>query len=694
MLSLPQMLDLWVDITGVNPSEKKTKYKMYLDGRLSDYDIEKMNDRIKESLTFDETGLFAQAYLSVYLKKFLDNKTVSLFELLNNPELSDYVNVIKTLNDALKESDAEAVIMQEAKKAMEFYKLPCSLDALAVMEVRSSAIKCMNEKLRLIQFSGGNQKADSFKLSKDIYMFDSLDDLVVCCAKGGLDGVTLGYIRDKENASYSFFAFIIKNGDNLYLLTDMPKFAHPNQRNMSRCPGRNMYNRIEANYFPYDTVANIDTSDLWNTGRYGVSEKAGDLSVNVHPELPYCVIGTIESLSEEEAFWFVVMADLIKKKFYREELPQLEISYTKSMIRTPLLEETQNALVVQKNLPSMSLDEVDISDTYNLDYERNYKEDSDELSYLIERYDQKIDKSVLNVFCNTKKAALIEDKYATKDHWGKKTGCEFMAMDVQNTAGTKEDIEYRQKWIARYNYAKALNLAIKDDYKEKYEMLYGEIKEHVKNRIRDLVCMHLRGELVGAETKREGFGTYYTEDTVKISKVTDFDRWYEEYSSFRFGFGTARIKGDCSCAFTGKKPGVAITINPRNAKELALLCGIRVDELPVCLQHFDKAQDKYHGNCILDNIDPFLWVIKDEFNTMDFEVTILLSKKAYLDFCKEAGVEAVKFWEIEKPVCYNTGEGGCKGAFYKKYERYSYCYKLSKKCEKCKWYKDNQQKLC
>ena len=293
-LSLQEKLDLWVSITGLDPSKKKNKYTINFNGKLSDWDIKCMNDKIKEALKNDETGLFAEAYLSVYLKQFIEQKSVTLLDLLENKELSLLIKDISSLHNSLKENNAETTILNEAKKAMDFYGLPFSLDIFSVIEVRSSAIKCMNGNLQLLQFSSGNKKADSFKLSKDIYMFKNLDSLILCSAKGNLNGVTLGYIMDEEDISSSFFAFIIKNGDNLYLLTDIPKYTHPGQKGMRRCPGRDMSSRINGNWFPYDSVANIDTSDLWDRSRYEVKKsKNNELSTSTTEDAPYSVIGNI-----------------------------------------------------------------------------------------------------------------------------------------------------------------------------------------------------------------------------------------------------------------------------------------------------------------------------------------------------------------------------------------------------------------
>lgn len=690
-MELKDKLKLWVDITGVNPQEDNKVYKIFLDGRLSSYDIKKMNDRIQECLEYDDTGLFAETYLSVYLKKFLENKTVSIAELLENKELSTFINDVKTLYDAIKETDAQSLVLAEAKKAMEFYQLPYDkLDALSVVEIRQSAMNCINGKLNLRQFSYGPSGTE-FKVSKDIYMFDSLDKLISCVARGQLNGISLAYIKDSKEVTESYFAFVIKNGGNMYILSDMPQYTHPVQKGMRRCPGRDMSSRIESNYFPYSSIAKLDVSDLWDRGRYGINAPEEELSTYVNEDMNYTLIGKIDHLNQDEAFWFVVMVSLIKEKFYDNEMPKLDISYTRSMISSPLLEKNENTLIVQEKLPHLELPEINIEDTEGLTY-GGKKSKGFLYEYLVERYEGKVNNEFLNIIGGTEKASAIEDKYALRDTWGKKYGCEYHNLDL-NTAGTQEEIVYRQKWIARYNYASSINRINKEEYSEKIDEIIRTIREYISPRIGELVIMHLQNKLMGQAVERNGFGTEYTDKQIPISKIHEFDKWYDSSECkgiYQYGFDGYN-KADCKCAFTHAKAGVVLQINPKNADELALICGITKDKLPVELQHYEHKLNRYYGNPILDNIDPFLWVISDKFNEMSFNTTILLSKAQYLKFCTDAGVEPVKFWLLEKPNCFNKkgSSDKCQGAYIRRWKHNHYEHNLCVKCKKCKWYDSN-----
>ena len=651
-----------------------------------------MNDKIQESLRYDETGMFAETYLSVYLKKFLDNKQISLKELLENEQLSEFVSDVQTLYNAIKKTDAESQVLAEAKKAMDFYNLACDqLDAFAIVELRSSAINCIESSLELLQFSHG-AKEDDFKLSRNIYMFEDMDSLITSSIKGHLNGVSLAFIKDRKQLTDSYFAFVIKNGDNLYLLTDVPRYRHPAQKRMKRCPGRDMSNRIESNWFPYTSVGNLDVEDLWNSGKYGISEIKNELSEQVREDTLYSIIGTIDSLEQDEAFWFIMMASLIKEKFYDKEPPMLEMSYTKSMINAPGLVKNENALMVQSALPNISLSDVTIEDTDHLNYDKDHKKNLDNIKYYIDRYADKVDPELLNVISGTEKALMIEDTFAKKDAWGKKVGCDYLSLDL-NTAGTKEEIEYQQKWIARYNFAEAVEKIAYADFKEKQNPLYATIKEMLSKRLETLVKMHLRGELTGFKIESKGFAMEYTDKTEPISEMFDFDAWYNGGKRGQYVFGKDGYnKADMKCAFTGKHAGVVIRIAPGNAKELAMVCGIPEEDLPIELQHYDHKSRHYYGNSILNNIDPFL-SLDDWYNTMDFGIIILLSKTKYLELCKAAGVEAVKFWELQKPECFDaiSNKDVCHGKSrrVRTDDYYHYEYQLCKKCEKCKWYKNN-----
>ena len=691
-MTLEQKLNLWVKITGVDPSKEVKSYTINLNGRMSSYDIERMNDKIMESLNYDSTGLFADAYLGVYFDEYIKDRTFTLAEVIENPEVNEYIKEIERLRNAINESNSSNEVLAEASKAMDFYDLKHDqLDIFDIVELRTSAMRCMEGKLRVLQFSTGKPSADAFKMTKDIYMYKDINSLLLSAANNTINGVSLGYIRDSEMITDSYFAFIIKNGQNLYLLTDMPKYKHPTQNKMSRCPGRNMQERIDSNFFPYDTVANIDISDLWGSGRYGTSEKTSEISTVLREDDIRVKIGSFDTMDQQEAFWTIMMISLIKEKYYKD-IPQYEISYVGSMIQSHQIETTENALTIRSALPTIELEDISIESTIDMEYD-GFKEQSGLNDYLIARYKNDIDKEALNLIVGTEQFEKADEKYAVSTGWFDDKRHLLIPFDT-NICGTKEEILYNQKWVERYNYAEQIKTLVKADYDAHAMSIRNTVGQLIAPRIREIVKMHLKNQIKGIRSIHDtsvGFGNYVDKE-VSFSTIKTVDHWYEGNisSTFMYGYNSRSNKADIKCAFTGKAPGVVVKVEPGNIAELAMICGCKISDFPEQVQRWSK-KDIYYGNPILNNIDPMIWRIKDPFNDMVFGITILISKKEYLTICKEEEIEPEKFWEKVKPVCHSSErEDACYGSYKHNYIGFNIQRTLLTKCLKCPWHKDNR----
>lgn len=210
-MTLKEKLNLWVKITGLDPSEEKTSFSINLSGKLSDYDIKVMDDKIKEVLQIDETGLFAEAYLGIYFKKFIKEKTVSLMDIILNTEMQELAEDCRKLYQAILETGAEEEIIRNAKSALDFYNLESDkLSAENIMDIVTSANYCINKGLKLDQIAKGRFDEGSFKASSEVYMYRSISDVIRYAAKGAITGVSLCYIRNEKNIDESYFAFLIR----------------------------------------------------------------------------------------------------------------------------------------------------------------------------------------------------------------------------------------------------------------------------------------------------------------------------------------------------------------------------------------------------------------------------------------------------------------------------------------------------
>lgn len=680
-MTLKEKLDLWVKITGVNPSEDNRKYTIYMDGRLSNYDIQKMNERIMNSLKYDETGLFADTYLKIYLKKFMNGKNVSFMELIENPDLQEYLKDVRTLYDSVNNSNAEETVLNNMKTAMDFYNLSSDkLTSEDVMSVVSSAKNCMNGKLKLDQITKGSFADDEFKGSLDIYMYKSIGDVIRFAAKGDISGISMCYICDDKNLERSFFAFVIRNGENLYILSDRPIYKHPLQAKMSRCPGRDMSERIEGNYFPYNSISGIDVSDLWGNGRYGVSKNDDNMAPAVNNDCVRTKIGTFASLNQDEAFWAIYMFSLIKDRFYKEHIYLEDLSFCEANIIYDRLEENEkNEIALRSSIPYIEMKPVENPESIEMEYGRKSEHLYD---YLIDRYVNKVDTNVFNLIKQRDKTLpMLTDNKSTCFR-------QYETLDLSSMR-TEKELIYDQQWLARYNMAVSIGGMLNSDFDKNKNRVISEMLSMIRNSAGYIVNLILTKKFDGKIDSFEYAAKNISYRDIILGKEYDDD-----------------YKSKYRCFFTGKNPAVIISFNVKTAEEFATLCGVDIKSIPIELQHYHKNK-RCCGNSILDNLDPLDWALFDPYDDLSFYFHIILSGNEMLKRQAIAGVPQDAFWKDQIPVCYfekysfdkdrsymNKKEANlekekyyntCLGLFRGYDENYND--KLLKKCEKCKYHK-------
>lgn len=680
-MTLKEKLDLWVKITGVNPSEDNRKYTIYMDGRLSNYDIQKMNERIMNSLKYDETGLFADTYLKIYLKKFMNGKNVSFMELIENPDLQEYLKDVRTLYDSVNNSNAEETVLNNMKTAMDFYNLSSDkLTSEDVMSVVSSAKNCMNGKLKLDQITKGSFADDEFKGSLDIYMYKSIGDVIRFAAKGDISGISMCYICDDKNLERSFFAFVIRNGENLYILSDRPIYKHPLQAKMSRCPGRDMSERIEGNYFPYNSISGIDVSDLWGNGRYGVSKNDDNMAPAVNNDCVRTKIGTFASLNQDEAFWAIYMFSLIKDRFYKEHIYLEDLSFCEANIIYDRLEENEkNEIALRLSIPYIEMKPVENPESIEMEYGRKSEHLYD---YLIDRYVNKVDINVFNLIKQRDKTLpMLTDNKSTYFR-------QYETLDLSSLR-TEKELIYDQQWLARYNMAVSIGGMLNSDFDKNKDRVISEMLSMIINSAGYIINLILTKKFDG----KIDFFEYAAKD-ISYRDITLGKEYYDNY------------KSKYRCFFTGKNPAVIISFNVKTAEEFATLCGVDIKSIPIELQHYHKNK-RCCGNSILDNLDPLDWALFDPYDDLSFYFHIILSGNEMLKRQAIAGVPQDAFWKDQIPLCYfekysfdkdrsymNKKEANlekekyyntCLGIFRGYDENYKD--KLLKKCEKCKYHR-------
>ena len=113
-MTIKEKLNLWVEITGVNPTEKVTSYTIRFD-RLSRCDIEEMNKRLSESL---ETGnpVIINALLRGFLKQYADDSKLTFSDMLENKKvIMDKLALVERLHDSIIADEEETAFFSPLK---------------------------------------------------------------------------------------------------------------------------------------------------------------------------------------------------------------------------------------------------------------------------------------------------------------------------------------------------------------------------------------------------------------------------------------------------------------------------------------------------------------------------------------------------------------------------------------------------
>lgn len=655
MEHVQKALRLWTELTGVDPEAKSLKLGLW--------GIQRLNDELKESLVLDTTYLTTLMLLDNFATDYLNQRSFTV-----NQMISDYDNVLTYLE---KSKELYSILQSEElveKKedfknwivdAVNHYKvqnqevieMAQSYEELGFL--RRDALRSM-EQLEVHQFyQGAEDSSETPKYVTEVHEFWNINSLIRAMQSDNtLSGISLNLIRDPLNTS-SYFAFGIKNGETLSILTDKPKYGNPLAKYRSRRPGRDMSERIFQNHFPYDL---LDISFTQDGDAYIKPKNSKELTIYQDKLRP---LKKIKDLEPDEVIWIIMMFSLIKERFWDKGFRTKELSYTGEMTyNKEVLTKNRNLANVNdyKKLEIASLKKSDItSETLKNDWDMTPTEKN---KWLEERYQDKVQESYLNLIGNDREVLFLtsgsELLTLTQEEYEEKTSFISMRSDFKGKAlakfdtsmfGSKEDIEKTKKWIARYNQA----IVIKTEAEKEFESRKNEILDFVDRKIEENKEQLLKaiglGVFEAPVHPRQELSFGHSSETVIENilsiKLEDERRFYDMFGSRKL----YKLIDDnkYACYLTGAKATLVALFRPQTAEAVALLCGCKVEELPDVLQHWTTA-DFYSGNDLLRNIDPMEWLVKNPWKELNLNVEVYLSKSSYNELCKNVGEKPNKFW--------------------------------------------------
>lgn len=648
-------LNLWIDATGVDP--------MQMSWSMGEFGVYKSNQTIRESQDLDHTALTTFMVLRSEARKFAESREFNALEFLENPD--DVLKRTEKLRRLLSilntpECLAEVKAFQGDLKAMAkatdldgiFGDLIDEVQELAY--IRRDALRGF-KTLQIHHFSAGKRGSSKPKYNPIIAKFWNMNSVVRFAEVQPEDGISMVMVRDPVDL-HSYFCFLVKNGENIAIYSDIPDDPHPLHKYMSRARAqeRRYEDRAFRLRFPYQLFDFEFTDD----GKYrGEKAKSALSPVNIQAVR----VKPIRELEKDQALWAMMMFDLLAQEHWREEPKPLTLSYLgEGMVAALPAPKAKGALIAPGFAAVKELTGADMArEKLAHVFERKPTGQND---WLEDRYKDKVPNQVYNLIGGGKVYRLLDGTKAkpgklVPKNWApdgqiantnaiihsKNTDLSLVAVDP-TSFGTPEKMESDRRWIARYNEACVIQAEANREFDARKDEVTAWYREHVEANLPRLLKAAALGtfksEIQGRSTE-DSFDSSFDHGAPKKGEI--LFQWTKKSFPWRHTRDMVRLfrhpegREDAYCWLSGETASVWTYFHPWTPVSLADLAGCKVKDLPDVLQHWYR-NDRYSGNSILNRLDPMDWKLENPWRSLHFEVILGLSKHSFNKICKDHGV--------------------------------------------------------
>lgn len=664
--NLAEALQLWVDLTGVEPG-KSGGFTF-----AGEMNVQSLHREIREALELDSTEITGRMLLSFIVQNYYEDRTFNVDDLLNKPdEVLAYLGKARTLAGYLRGPEVAGVASDFAgrvREALTRYGALTEGTAQIVDEcgshgdrgmlavLRRDAMRTLNN-LHVHQFLDGDTEAPGFTpaYGKFMYRWSNINSMLRAMTAAP-SGVTVNMIQSSDNPYGVHFVFAIRNGGRLFVFTDKEQTPHPLAEGMWRRPDKILAARANRNWFPYD-LAGLKFNE---EGKAYIEMAKGTSLVQYDKKAE--PIKALSELKPPEVIWLTMMLDLIVEKFWRNEYKSKELSFTGEMTRlsTPLLEAAKaaNLPVVINEQAVLAVKPITVADVHSdVVREEDVGSMPDQRNrWMEDRYRDRVMETSVDLVSDSKDQLrvsyegadgpkIIQQSSLDKVFFSErdKRLAAMPKVDVLDPAsfGTQEQIERDRIFLARSNYACQIDALGRQEYEERREEIQAWVRSHMMANLPNLEFLLAmdklevrteRGELNGSHGAYDC--RYHPERGTRefITKESgdDLDPKYifmGMQSGSVAAYRTPYKAGLPACHYSGSQSHWKISLIPETTEQLAYLCGVTVAELPDVLQHWD-LYDKSYGNSILNRVDPMLFQVENMWLRHHFKFIIFVGKRA------------------------------------------------------------------
>lgn len=691
----------WAAVTKTNPEGPQS-----FRGTWSQYELTEHLKELNLSRDLDITGLTTFMMLRGLTEAYLRTITFSAEELiLEHKRVGKEIAPMHELREVLEDPLVLELIsefQEKIRKAAELYGVPENIkikipkkkndqwsspddvkeedrhpkieleDILkkkyTLSYVRRDALKSM-QNLEAHQFTQGAKDTEPLKLNRYVWEFWNINSFVKAMQTQAVSGISLALIRDPEEVLHSYFVFGVRNGETITVLTDRTEGPHPLFNRMARRPDRELERRAALHWFPYhllDLAVSLDGKQVYAKARTSL------VPINTKA-VPLIPIGELES---EQFIWLILISDLIRDKYWVQDHKLPELSYTGEMVREPNSLVGEHGALAKSGLykplivPQITKADVTLEKT-----KAQWESESTKFNqWMVDRYGNKVPDILLNPIGQEEGQKLLDvaqkelgiQKLSRLDKYGLDKYADALQLEHFSpvTFGTKEKLEQDRVWVGRVNQMKVIQqLAIKEYEKEKDSIRTWYEKQITKNSDFLIEAM-VRGELKIPVYSSKGFehGSFKRkmEDAFVLSGLGSYPgdafKKHKQDSSFfgkhvylHGGYDSLTNKFGRVRCFLDKETLANVwgKFSPKCPEALAILCGVKEDELPWPLQHWFGQEEPYSGNHILLRLDPSDWVLQNPWKDEGYAILIGICKSSFTRKRKELGLPKL---DIQKRV--------------------------------------------
>ncbi|NEN87996.1 MAG: hypothetical protein F6K48_03340 [Okeania sp. SIO3H1] len=618
---LSELLNQWATLVGLSNDDQT----------LGQYYKQKDRKTLNRATELDPTGMTTYLLLRTFVQEHMQETNVSLFNLVTASPDASIKRCIKKwqrLWTALNEPHLyrSAKLFSEATlSALVSYDMhrdgadEAALNLEKLSYLAYAAHNCM-DKFKHMQFSQGASAEEAPKYLTDVLCVKNPGDLLEVSHLLP-NGISLVMVHRTDREAFSYFAFVIKNGETLTWVTDSPTSPHPNYHKMTR-NDRHMEDRLELSYFPYQLLG-ISFTHSGHPEVHGLQSK----DLTVYGNSVYRV-ASITSLDADTKLWILMMFDLIKAEYYDKNTLLDEVSYCANNIQVKT--DGNQALSTHNNFQQETITFESVEDQ---EWERG---DVKPNQWMLDFYGPQVPEQALNA--EKKDIHLIT-------HEGSELIIKQDDLEVVDPSkiGSAEEILADRKWAARHNQAKVISEIARKEYDEKREEIQQWFRDSLSlDRLLDFI-MEGKCEVDQERITKETFESNVHKNIMSEPMwIKNGHPWGICGSMPEAHMPPAYEKNFYPCPINKKMATVFILFAPKTAKGLAGLLGIEVTDLPPFLQHWHRNKP-YIGNPILSRIDPMNWVCKDPWSkNMRFTVRVALSKSGFNSIFRDQGLKPPK----------------------------------------------------